>query len=89
MNRDSKNIKSKQFTTASVIPSFIQEVEKEAYSMINTYGKLEAEKFAIGYANDWIKDINALPFYDKDKVSSMDSKKWYWLTVASAIKNLA
>lgn len=71
------------------IPSFIQEVETEAYLMINAYGKLEAEKVAIGYANDLIKDINELPYYDKEKVSSMSSKKWYWLTVASAIKNWA
>lgn len=57
--------------------------------MIKKYGKENAEKIAIGYANDWIKNINTLPYYDKDKVSSMDIKKWYWLTVASAIKNWA
>jgi hypothetical protein len=73
----------------AVMPSFIQEVEKEAYLMIKKYGKENAEKIAIGYANDWIKNINTLPYYDKDKVSSMDIKKWYWLTVASAIKNWA
>jgi len=36
----------------AVMPSLIQEVEKEAYLMINAYGKVEAEKVAIGYAND-------------------------------------
>lgn len=53
----------------AVTPSFIQEVEKKAYLMINAYGKIEAEKVAVGYAK------------------RMDDRKWYWLAVASAIKN--
>ena len=89
MNTDNKKEQTEQCTIPSVMPSFIQEVEKEVYLMINAYGKLEAEKVAIGYAKDCIKDINELPYYDKEKVSSMSSKKWYWLTVASAIKNWA
>ena len=79
----------------AVIPSFVQEVEKKAYLMINAYGKIEAEKVAIGYANDWIKVINELKSYDSEKIKRIDSekikrmddRKWYWLTVASAIKN--
>lgn len=67
--------------------SFIQEVEKEAYLMINAYGKIEAEKVAVGYANYLIKEINELKHYDGEKIKRMDDKKWFWLTVASAIKN--
>lgn len=84
---------NKQETTNSdlgaVMPSFIQEVEKEAYLMINAYGKIKAEKVAVGYANDWVKEINALKHYDGEKIKRMDDRKWYWLTVASAIKNWA
>ena len=90
MSKEQNNQKENEaLHIGRVMPSFIQEVEKEAYLMINAYGKFEAEKVAIGYANDWIKDINELPYYDKEKVSSMSNKKWYWLTVASAIKNWA
>ena len=67
--------------------NFTQEVEKEAYLMINAYGKIEAEKIAVGYANDWIKEINELKHYDSEKIKRMDDRKWYWLTVASTIKN--
>jgi hypothetical protein len=78
-----------QLNIGAVMPSFIQEVEKEAYLMINAYGRAEAEKVAIGYANDWIKEINELKHYDGKKIKRMDDRKWYWLTVASAIKNWA
>lgn len=71
----------------AVIPSFIHEVEKKAYLMINAYGKIEAEKVAVGYANDWNKEINELKHYDGEKIKRMNDRKWYWLTVASAIKN--
>ena len=71
----------------AVIPSFIQEVEKKAYLMINAYGKIEAEKVAVGYANDLNKEINELKHYDSEKIKRMDDRKRYWLTVASAIKN--
>lgn len=78
-----------QLNIGAVMPSFIQEVEKEAYLMINAYGKVEAEKVAVGYANDWVKEINALKHYDGEKIKRMDDRKWFWLTVASAIKNWA
>jgi hypothetical protein len=69
------------------IPSFIQEVEQQAYLMINAYGRVEAETIAIIIANSWIKEINELKHYDGEKIKRMDDRKWYWLTVASAIKN--
>jgi hypothetical protein len=78
---------SPQLNISAVIPSFTQEVEKEAYLMINAYGKIEAENVAVGYANGWIKEINELKHYDGEKIKRMDDRKWYWLTVASAIKN--
>ncbi len=71
----------------AVIPSFIQEVEKKAYLMINAYGKTKAEKVAVGYANDLNKEINELKHYDGEKIKRMNDRKWYWLTVASTIKN--
>ena len=78
---------SPQLNIGAVIPSFIQEVEKEAYLMINAYGKIEAEKVAVGYANYRIKEINELKHYDSEKIKRIDDRKRYWLTVASAIKN--
>ena len=80
---------SPQLNIGAVTPSFTQEVEKEAYLMVNAYGKIEAEKVARGYANDYHKEINELKHYDGEKIKRMDDKKWYWLTVASAIKNWA
>lgn len=55
--------------------SFTQEVEKKAYLMINAYGKIEAEKVARGYANDWNKEINELKHYDGEKIKRMDDRK--------------
>lgn len=78
-----------KLSVGAVMPSFIQEVEKEAYLMIKKYGKAEAEKVAVGYANDWIKEINELKHYNGENIKRMDYRKWYWLTVASAIKNWA
>lgn len=78
---------SPQLNIGAVIPSFTQEVEKKAYLMINAYGKIEAEKVAVGYANDWNKEIYELEHYDGEKIRRMDARKGYWLTVASAIKN--
>ena len=87
IEQTSDNSQTGNSSLGGVMPSFIQEVEKEAYIMINAYGKKEAEKVAIGYANDWIKEINELKHYDGEKIKRMDDRKWYWLTVASAIKN--
>lgn len=92
MKLENENInepQNPQLNIGAVMSSFIQEVEKEAYLMINAYGKIGAEKVAIGYANDWIKEINELKYYDGEKIKRMDDRKWYWLTVASAIKNWA
>lgn len=82
--------KEKSNTTSSqteVMPSFTQEVEKEAYLMIKDYGKVEAEKVAIEYANDWVEEINSLEYYDGEKIKRMNNRKMYWLTVANVIKN--
>ena len=89
IEQTSDNSQTGNSSLGGVMPSFIQEVEKEAYIMINAYGKIEAEKVAIGYANDWVKEINELKYYDGEKIKRMDDRKWYWLTVASAIKNCA
>lgn len=89
IEQTSDNSQTGNSSLGGVMPSFIQEVEKEAYIMINAYGKIEAEKVAIGYTNDWVKEINELKYYDGEKIKRMDDRKWYWLTVASAIKNWA
>lgn len=89
IEQTSDNSQTGNSSLGGVMPSFIQEVEKEAYIMINAYGKIEAEKVAIGYANDWVKEINELKYYDGEKIKRMDDRKRYWLTVASAIKNWA
>lgn len=87
IEQTSDNSQTGNSSLGGVMPSFIQEVEKEAYLMINAYGKIEAEKVAVGYANYRIKEINELKHYDGEKIKRMDDKKWFWLTVASAIKN--
>lgn len=92
MKKEGQNLnnpQNPQLNIPDVMPSFIQGVEKEAYLMINAYGKMEAEKVAIAYANEWIKEINELKHYDGEKVKRMDDRKWYWLTVGSTIKNWA
>lgn len=89
IEQTSDNSQTGNSSLGGVMPSFIQEVEKEAYIMINAYGKIEAEKVAIGYAKFWVKEINELKYYDGEKIKRMDDRKWYWLTVASAIKNWA
>lgn len=81
------NMQKPQLNIPVVMPSFIQKVEKEAYLMIKEYGKEEAEKVALSYVNVWVKEINELKHYDSEKIKRMDDRKWYWLTVASAIKN--
>jgi len=89
MDKTSNTPQNPPLQQKAVMPSFIQEVEKEAYLMMQKYGKAEAEKVAVGYANDWVKEINELPHYNGEKIKRMDDRKWYWLTVASAIKNWA
>lgn len=71
------------------MPSFIQEVEKEAYLMIQKHGKAEAKKVAVLYANECVKEIKELPYYNGEKIKRINDRKMYWLTVASAIENLA
>lgn len=54
-------------TTYGVMPSYLQEVEKEAYMMIQKYGKKRAEEEATLNAERYIKDINNLEYYNAEK----------------------
>lgn len=54
-------------TTYDVMPSYLQEVEKEAYMMIQKYGKKRAKEEAILTAESYIEDINNLKYYNAEK----------------------
>jgi hypothetical protein len=62
-----------------------QDIEHEAYAMIQAHGKAEAENIAIRYMNGWIQDINKLPYYDSKKIKRMDDRVWFWASVANVI----
>ncbi len=76
-------------TLHSVMPSYLQQVEKEAYSMIQRYGKKRAEEEAILTAESYIDDINNLEHYDADKIDALDKRKFFWFEVAMKISNWA
>jgi len=76
-------------TLHGVMPSYLQQVEKEAYSMIHRYGKKRAEEEAILTAESYIDDINNLEHYDADKIDKWDKRKFFWLEVAMKISNWA
>jgi hypothetical protein len=50
-------------TIHGVMPSYLQEVEKKAYTMIEKYGKKRAEEEAILTAESYIEDINNLELW--------------------------
>jgi len=64
-----------------------KEIEKEAYLMINAYGKAEAERIANERVKLTVQDIRVLPFYNAAKVELMNKRVFFWLAVANAIKN--
>ena len=68
--------------------TYIQKIERDAYLMIKEYGKIDAEKIAVSYAKDWIKEINKLEQYDIEKIKRMEDRKWYWFAVATTISEL-
>ena len=67
MKDDNKNNEIEPCTIHSVMPSYLQEVEKEAYMIIQKYGKKRAEEEAILTAKSYIEDINNLEYYDAEK----------------------
>lgn len=71
------------------MPSYLQEVEKEAYLMIRKYGKKRAEEEAILTAESYIEDINNLEYYNAEKIALWDKRKFFWLEVAKCVGQLA
>ena len=76
-------------TIHSIMPSYLQEVEKETYMMIEKYGKKRAEEEAILTAESYIKDINNLEYYNAEKIDLWDKRKFFWLEVAKCVRNWA
>lgn len=76
-------------TIHGVMPSYLQEVEKEAYRMIEKYGKKRAEEEAILTAESYIEDINNLEYYNAEKIDLWDKRKFFWLEVAKCVRNWA
>ena len=76
-------------TIHCVIPSYLQEVEKEASTMIQKYGKKRAEEEAILNAESYIEDINSLKYYNAEKIDLWDKRKFFWLEVAKCVRNWA
>jgi hypothetical protein len=64
------------------------QIEKEAYLMNKKYGKEKAIQEAKNIAESYIKDIEALPYFDVEKIDKWRFKKMFWLSVASKIENL-
>ncbi len=75
------------YTTHDVIPSYLQEVEKEAYTMIQKYGKKRAKEEAILIAESYIEDINNLKYYNAEKIDLWDMRKFFWLEVVKCVRN--
>lgn len=76
-------------TIHGVMPSYLQEVEKEAYRMIEKYGKKRAEEEAILTAESYIEDINNLKYYNAKIIDLWDQRKFFWLEVAKCVRNWA
>ena len=74
-------------TIHGIMPSYLQEVEKDAYMMTQKYGKKHAEEEAILNAEGYIEDINNLKYYDAEKVDLWDKRKFFWFEVAMCIRN--
>jgi hypothetical protein len=64
-----------------------KEVEKQAYLMINAYGKAEAEKIANERADEPIEGLSSLSKHELNIATSRQGKAYFWLAVANAIKN--
>ena len=71
------------------IHGYLQEVEKEAYTMIQKYGKERAEEEAILTAESYIEDINNFKYYNAEKINLWDKRKFFWLEVAKCVRNWA
>lgn len=74
-------------TVHSVMSSYLQEVEKEAYGMIQKYDKELAYKEAILTAKNYIKDINNLEYYNAEKIDLWNKRKFFWFEVAKCVRN--
>ena len=74
-------------TIHDVMPSYLQEVEKEAYMMIQKYGKKRAEEVATLNAERYIEDINNLDYYNAEKIDLWNKRKFFWFEVAKRINN--
>lgn len=70
-----------------IIPSYLQDVEKEAYMMIQKYGVKLAEEEAVLIAESYIGYIFNLKYYNAEKIYLWDTRKFYWLEVAKCVRN--
>jgi len=76
-------------TIHGIMPSYLQEVEKDAYMMTQKYGKKHAEEEAILNAEGYIEDINNLEYYNAEKIDLWDKRKFFWFEVAMCVRNWA
>lgn len=79
--------KEQPCTIYGVLPSYLQEVEKEAYMIIQMYGKKRAEEKVTLIAESYIKDINNLKYYNAEKIDLWDKRKFFWFEVAKCVRN--
>lgn len=80
---------AEQLRKHAVMPSYLQEVEKEAFIMIQKYGKKRAEEEAILIAESYIEDINNLEYYNAEKIDLWDKRKFFWLEVVKCVRDWA
>lgn len=70
----------------NVMSSYLQEVEKEAYGMIQKYDKKRAYEEAILNAEGYIEDINNLEYYNAEKIDLCNKRKFFWFEVAKCVR---
>lgn len=68
--------------------SYSQEVEKEAYHMIQKYGKKSSEEESMLIAERYIKYIKELKYYNSEKITLYNTRSLFWFEVSNFICNL-
>jgi len=64
-----------------------EEIMREASMMLAKHGK-EAIAKAESYANEKHNEIRAMEHYDPEKISALEEKRNFWLSVASRINDI-
>jgi hypothetical protein len=73
-----------------ILPSYEQQVEKAAFRLIKEMGDYDlAHRKAIQLAEECYKEISSLPYYDPERIKSLEDQAFRLLGIAKAIKKRA